>query len=50
MNRLYVVEPMPTPTGTKADHRFPMRAGEIEELAWALAAELGIGGERPSRR
>jgi molybdopterin-containing oxidoreductase family iron-sulfur binding subunit len=42
MNRLYVVEPMPTPTGSKADHRLPLRAGDIEEFAWAVATSLGI--------
>ncbi len=42
MNRLYVVEPMPTPTGTKADHRLALRASDIEEFAWALAISLGI--------
>lgn len=36
MNRLYVVEPMPTPTGTKADHRLPLRAADIEDFARAL--------------
>jgi MoCo/4Fe-4S cofactor protein with predicted Tat translocation signal len=41
MNRLYVVEPMPTPTGSKADHRLPLRAADVEEFAWALAAALG---------
>ncbi len=41
MNRLYAVEPMPTPTGTKADHRIPLRAGDIEEFTWALATALG---------
>jgi MoCo/4Fe-4S cofactor protein with predicted Tat translocation signal len=41
MNRLYVVEPMPTPTGARADHRLPLRAGDIEEFAWALATGLG---------
>jgi MoCo/4Fe-4S cofactor protein with predicted Tat translocation signal len=41
MNRLYVVEPMPTPTGAKADHRLPLRSGDIEEFAWALATGLG---------
>jgi len=42
MSRLYVVEPMPTPTGTKADHRLALRASDIEEFAWALAISLGI--------
>jgi len=42
MSRLYVAEPMPTPTGTKADHRYSMRAAEIEEFAWAIATQLGI--------
>ena len=41
INRLYVVEPMPTPTGAKADHRLPLRAADIEEFAWALATGLG---------
>src|ERR1035437_13074 len=42
MNRLYVVEPMHTPTGTKADHRLALRASDVEEFAWALAISLGI--------
>jgi len=42
MNRLYVVEPMPTPTGAKADHRLPLRSADIGEFAWALATGLGI--------
>src|ERR1039457_6099348 len=41
MNRLYVVEPMPTPTGTKADHRLPLRAADVEQFAWSLAGPLG---------
>ncbi|HWB83329.1 MAG TPA: TAT-variant-translocated molybdopterin oxidoreductase [Bryobacteraceae bacterium] len=41
MNRLYAVEPMPTATGTKADHRLPLRAGDVEEFARALAAGVG---------
>jgi MoCo/4Fe-4S cofactor protein with predicted Tat translocation signal len=36
MNRLYVIESTPTTTGAKADHRWPMRAGEIGEAAYAL--------------
>ena len=42
MSRLYVAEPMPTPTGTKADHRLPLRAGDIEEFAWALATAAQV--------
>jgi MoCo/4Fe-4S cofactor protein with predicted Tat translocation signal len=42
MNRLYVVEPNPTPTGTKADHRWPLRAADVEQFAWSLAAALGV--------
>jgi len=41
MNRLYVVEPMPTPTGSKADHRLSLRSHDIEEFAWALATGIG---------
>ncbi len=42
MNRLYVVESTPTPTGLKADHRLAVRASEIEGLARAVAAGLGV--------
>src|SRR3984893_13683653 len=42
MNRLYVLESTPTLTGAMADHRLPIRCGEIELLARALAAGLGI--------
>ena len=50
MNRLYVVEPMPTPTGTKADHRMPLRAADVEQFAWSLAAALGADTRRAQRR
>jgi MoCo/4Fe-4S cofactor protein with predicted Tat translocation signal len=33
MNRLYVIESMPTSTGAKADHRWPVRASEVLEVA-----------------
>ncbi len=48
MNRLYMVEPMPSPTGTKADHRMPLRAADVEQFAWSLAAALGAdtGGRK----
>ena len=44
MNRLYVVEPMPTITGAAADHRLALRAGDVERLARAIAAALGVRG------
>jgi molybdopterin-containing oxidoreductase family iron-sulfur binding subunit len=48
MNRLYVVEPMPSNTGAVADHRLPLRAGEVEDFARALAAEIGVPVRTPA--
>src|SRR5277367_3282341 len=45
MNRLYVVEPSPSPTASMADHHFVLPASEIEAWAWDLAAALGLGGQ-----
>jgi MoCo/4Fe-4S cofactor protein with predicted Tat translocation signal len=42
MNRLYVVESTPTVTGAMADHRLPLRAGDVEVFARALAEGLGV--------
>ncbi len=42
MNRLYVVESTPTNTGAMADHRLPIRCGEIAMFARDLAASLGL--------
>ena len=44
MNRLYVVEPTPTVTGSSADHRLPLRASQIDAFARALAGKLGVAG------
>ena len=44
MNRLYVAESTPSMTGLKADHRLPVRAAEIEALARAVAAGVGVAG------
>jgi Fe-S-cluster-containing dehydrogenase component len=44
MNRLYVAESTPTTTGAKADHRIPARNSEIENIARALAAKVGVAG------
>ncbi len=40
MNRLYVVEPAMTATGSMADHRLRLRASEVAGFASALAREL----------
>jgi molybdopterin-containing oxidoreductase family iron-sulfur binding subunit len=40
MNRLYVVESMPTVTGAKADHRWPLRSRDVESFARIVAAKL----------
>lgn len=42
MNRLYVVENTPSITGSVADHRLPIRSGQIEGFARALAQALGV--------
>jgi MoCo/4Fe-4S cofactor protein with predicted Tat translocation signal len=44
MNRLYAVESTLSLTGAKADHRLPMRAGDIEGFARQLASSVGAGG------
>ena len=43
-NRLYVAEPAPTVTGTKAEHRLAAKASDIHGLAAALAAAAGVPG------
>jgi MoCo/4Fe-4S cofactor protein with predicted Tat translocation signal len=40
MNRLYAVEAMPTPTGSRADHRLPAKPSEIEAIARAIASAV----------
>ena len=44
LNRLYVLESMPSNTGSVADHRMAATPSEIARFALALAAELGVGG------
>jgi MoCo/4Fe-4S cofactor protein with predicted Tat translocation signal len=44
MNRLYVAEPAVSCTGAKADHRLAIAGREIEQLARAVTAALGIDG------
>ena len=46
MNRLYVVESSPTPTGSSADHRLALRPSAMPGLLLAVAAEL----QAPRRR
>ncbi len=44
MNRLYTVESTPSITGAIADHRLPLKAGQIEGLARAVAQGMGVQG------
>ncbi len=46
-NRLYVFESTPSLTGAIADHRFPVRASEIEGIARALARRVGLPVPEP---
>ncbi|HEX7191351.1 MAG TPA: TAT-variant-translocated molybdopterin oxidoreductase, partial [Thermoanaerobaculia bacterium] len=43
MNRLYVIESMPTQTGGVADHRFGVKPSQIEGYARALLGGSGSG-------
>ncbi len=47
MLRLYAAEPMPTVTGSVADHRLPLRSGDVGRTMLALAAELGVARSGP---
>ena len=40
--RLYAVESSPSNSGSKADHRLPLRPSEIESFARAVAAQVGV--------
>src|SRR5262249_32286169 len=48
MCRLYAIETMPTPTGSRADHRLPLCPSHIEQAAHDLAARVGAGRPRGS--
>ena len=47
MNRLYVVECTPTVTGAAADHRLPLRSGQIETFARAVCAKVALLTKQP---
>lgn len=44
MNRLYVVESTVSLTGAMADHRLAVKPSQVESVAKALAAALGVDG------
>jgi MoCo/4Fe-4S cofactor protein with predicted Tat translocation signal len=57
MNRLYALESMPTSTGSRADHRLPLKPSEVEGVARAIASAVGVragsgaapdGGSQPA--
>jgi MoCo/4Fe-4S cofactor protein with predicted Tat translocation signal len=43
MNRLYVLETMPTSTGARADHRLALKPSQVVEIARQIAAGVGVG-------
>ena len=44
MNRLWLVESHPSPTGSIADHRLPLAPADVAALAAWVAEELGVDG------
>jgi len=47
MNRFYAVETMPTPTGSKADHRLPLKPSALQNFAHGLAGWIERGARPP---
>jgi molybdopterin-containing oxidoreductase family iron-sulfur binding subunit len=43
MNRLYALDTMPNLTGSRADHRLPLRPSQIPVVAHQIAGALGVG-------
>src|SRR5205814_2532400 len=41
MSRLYVAEPTPSITGSNADHRIPIAAGQIKAVVEDIAERIG---------
>jgi molybdopterin-containing oxidoreductase family iron-sulfur binding subunit len=50
MNRLYVVESMPTVTGGKAEHRLGLKPSEIEKFAAALVGGSTYAGDEYAKK
>ncbi len=48
MNRFYAAESTPTVTGSVADHRRPVRARDVEAVARAVAAGVGVRAAPPA--
>ena len=50
LNRLYVVEPVPTVTGSNADHRLALKSRDVHAFAAAVAAAVGAAAAGHRRR
>jgi MoCo/4Fe-4S cofactor protein with predicted Tat translocation signal len=53
VSRLYALESMPTLAGARADHRLAVRARDVEPVARAIAAAIGVrlrGNAAPATR
>src|SRR5262245_18194934 len=50
LNRLYVVEPVPTVTGSNADHRLALKSRDVHAFAAAVASGVGasVAGPTPA--